>query len=297
MNWSRGEVELAKLLVLHLINEQRPSTAHIKAHCIYGEYLAETQSENIRTIIDSYFKKSINASKNYISIEIPTNASHYQPIEARKQFDLINKKQNYQLIAKCMNFQSIIFLIIVFMGFSIFIFSDADQEYQRIAAYKKSPEFEKKQNTFNKNQKILDDQTKAQKGFSKDESHSYTILKKSTDYDKNDIESTDCEYNYYLNLAVANYLNCILLESSDESNKSIVFRLFGLMISNQTNVAILSTIQHKYDRIASHKFIPMMPQITAHLSTNNSELSKVIELIVGKFALNRIFLNSYHLNE
>lgn len=104
LNWSRGEVELAKLLVLHLINEQRPSTAHIKAHCIYGEYLAETQSENIRTIIDSYFKKSINASKNYISIEISTNASHYQPIEARKQFDLINKKQNYQLIAKCMNF-------------------------------------------------------------------------------------------------------------------------------------------------------------------------------------------------
>lgn len=176
------------------------------------------------------------------------------------------------------------------MALSIFVFSDADHEYQRISAYKKSPEFEKKQNAVIKNQKILEekDQIRVTSKFTSDESHSYNILKKSTDYDVSDIQSTNSEYNYYLNLAIANYMNCILLESSGECNKSNVFRLFGLMISNQTNAAVLSAIHGKYNQIASYKFIPMMPQITAHLSNNNSELSKLIELIVGKIVFGRI---------
>lgn len=161
-------------------------------------------------------------------------------------------------------------------------FLDADREYQRIAAYKKSPEFEKKQNTIDKHEKMIEAK-KSNGDLTKDENLSLGILKRSIEVDRIDIQSTNVEYDLYLRLAVENYIKFLSLESSDESNQLMVFRLFSLLFSNQANTTILSEIRRYYDEIATHKFIPVMTQITTHLSNNNNELSQIIESIIRKF--------------
>lgn len=96
------------------------------------------------------------------------------------------------------------------------------------------------------------------------------------------IQATDKEYDVYLHLAVENYLECILLESPDEFTMSLIFRLFGLWISNQTDEKISHLVADKVNDIPAYKFVPLMPQITAHLGSSCTLLGDVIAHIVRK---------------
>lgn len=114
-----------------------------------------------------------------------------------------------------------------------------------------------------------------------EEGKSYTLLTKSTNIDKSDIQSTNKEYDLYLKLSVENYIECLLFE--DETDCFLMFRLFSLLLANQTDSAVLNEIQAKWNRIASYKFIEVVPQIIAHLTTSDDDLGNVIGQIIRKF--------------
>lgn len=161
---------------------------------------------------------------------------------------------------------------------------DADQEYQRIVAYKKSYEFIKKQSTVVKNQAMFAEMESRADTLTSEEKKLHRNLKLIIDMDTMDIQATDTEHDLYLHLAVKNYLKCILLEAADEFNMSLIFRLLGLWISNQADEKIASCMGDKVNRIPAYKFVPLMPQITAHLGSACAPLSATIAQIVRKWS-------------
>lgn len=157
---------------------------------------------------------------------------------------------------------------------------DADREYQRIAAYKKSTEFEKKLSNIRKNKAVAHEMNERCNTLTNDEKKSLTLLRKTVTIDDSDVKSTNTEYEQYLQLAIEHYIQSLLLETENEMSGSAIFRLFGLWFSNINNKEILKEIDDNYKNIATYKFISLMPQITTHLGTDG--IKDVIQDIVGK---------------
>lgn len=157
---------------------------------------------------------------------------------------------------------------------------DADREYQRIAAYKKSTEFEKKLSNIRKNRAVAHEMNERCNTLTNDEKKSLTLLRKTVTIDDSDVKSTNTEYEQYLQLAIEHYIQSLLLETENEMSGSAIFRLFGLWFSNINNKEILKEIDDNYKNIATYKFISLMPQITTHLGTDG--IKDVIQDIVGK---------------
>lgn len=70
---------------------------------LYGEYLAETRSENLQYIVDNYLKRSIaivhELSQNSEKIRKSNQSQEYW-----HQYDLDNRKRNYLISAKCKSY-------------------------------------------------------------------------------------------------------------------------------------------------------------------------------------------------
>lgn len=158
--------------------------------------------------------------------------------------------------------------------------SDADREYQQIAAYMKSAEFENKMANIRRNKDVYSNMEQRKSTFTTDERKSYVTLANFIRIDESDVNSTRKEYEHYLHIAIEYYIETLLLETDNATNGSAIFRLFGLWFSNSNNEDILKEIDENYKRIATYKFISLMPQITTHLSTE--VIKDVIQDIVCK---------------
>lgn len=117
--------------------------------------------------------------------------------------------------------------------------------------------------------------------LSKEEGTSKFLLERSIGIDKSDIESTELECTEYLRMALTHYLKTILLEQ-DDNNSAALFRVFSLWFSNKSDEKVLECLA-RLDQVASHKFLPMMPQIATRLSNENEPFSRKIEEIVCKY--------------
>lgn len=123
------------------------------------------------------------------------------------------------------------------------------------------------------------------RSLTRDQQISNYFLFRSLQTDESDVKSTNQEYAYYLHLAIDNYIQSLLLENSDES--STVFRLFGLWFANTSDEIILNKMQDHCERIPSYKFIALMPQITAQISSD--VIKGCIGQIVSEYCLSRQF--------
>lgn len=117
------------------------------------------------------------------------------------------------------------------------------------------------------------------RNLTQDEKRSCMIMNKTLGIDKSDVETTNTTYACYLHSAVENYMQSVLLEDSNES--SSIFRLFGLWFSNTSDQTVMQEIKDHYTNIPSYKFLALMPQITAHLSTE--VIKDLIEKIVCEY--------------
>lgn len=165
---------------------------------------------------------------------------------------------------------------------------DADREYQQIADYKKSSACEKKKSNISNNKNRLAEMKqrfRSGEDISKDEKSARFILEGTIKIDENDLKATEMDYDHYLEYAMENYLRCITLESNENnSNRSNMFRVFSLWLANNTNASANDTLEKYIAKVQSYKFVPLMPQITTHLSPNDDVFSKLIKRVVGKLS-------------
>lgn len=81
-------------------------------------------------------------------------------------------------------------------------------------------------------------------------------------------------YSYYVE-------SCIL---NDSLNDLIVFRIISLWFANKSNPTIYDVIKHT-SKIASYKFINVMPQITARLTNSDNQFNLFITQIIERCAI------------
>lgn len=159
------------------------------------------------------------------------------------------------------------------------IFADADREHQQIVDYMKSDKF------LNKNQSIKANTTQLKamqsKKMSKEETRTAFLLDKAISIDKREVDSTELECSEYLQTAVSSYMKTILLER-DEHSSATLFRIFSLWFTNHMNEKVTICLQKDFPNIATHKFVPLMPQISSRLSNENTVFSQIIESVVGE---------------
>lgn len=117
-----------------------------------------------------------------------------------------------------------------------------------------------------------------EKNLTMDEKRSCLQVEKFVTIDEADVNATNIEYEYYLQWAVKTYIESLLLESDNEMNSSTMFRIFSLWIANSADEIVLKEIEDNYKKIPTYKFIPLMPQISTHLSTDG--IKDIIEDII-----------------
>lgn len=103
LNWQRGESEMTQHMISTVIKEKQPTFTHARALGMMGEYMADGRLEDTKTIIDTYFLKSIRFSsnlKNKNHVKSESSYYYYAPDE-KERLELENRKRNYQAIAKC----------------------------------------------------------------------------------------------------------------------------------------------------------------------------------------------------
>jgi serine-protein kinase ATM len=145
----------------------------------------------------------------------------------------------------------------------------ADAEYQRIVKCMNSPDFKAKE-------AHMRESALAELGKSKDRDiiAAYTVNKKQSEIDKDEIDSMSSEKGVFLDLALKNYAECLCL--SDE-RVSTVFRVISLILENRSADADL-------ERVPSYKFIPVIPQLTPHLKTTKDDFQKLITELLTRLA-------------
>lgn len=118
----------------------------------------------------------------------------------------------------------------------------------------------------------------------KEETSARFMLQGTIKIDENDLRATEMDYDNYLEYAMKGYLKCITLKSDkNNSNHSHIFRVFSLWLTNKSNPIANDTLEKYIEKVASHIFVPLLPQITTHLSPCNDDFSTLIKRIVGEW--------------
>ncbi|XP_024944918.1 serine-protein kinase ATM isoform X2 [Cephus cinctus] len=94
------------------------------------------------------------------------------------------------------------------------------------------------------------------------------LSKKQSRNDVAELENIQMEKNMYLLLAMRYYMQTL---QETEDHNFIIFRLVSLWLDNTSDEKLNDLFDKNLDRIASHKFIPLVPQLAPHLNDDLSQ--------------------------
>lgn len=136
----------------------------------------------------------------------------------------------------------------------------ADAQYEQISAYMNSPIYESLKEYARSNDLI--DQTQMR---NQDIKRAVIISQKQSTNDAAELKNIEQERRNYLAQALKYYLKT--LRSSEEHNL-LIFRLVALWLDNMLDNEVNGELLDELDNVPSFKFIPLVPQLAAHVSND-----------------------------
>lgn len=260
-NWSIGDHLLAKRILTRLLpgSDIESHFTRIISRRLLGEYKAESYSDSVETLIDKNFTHSLEMLEKLKENRAAFVAKGFSG-EFIDTFVTDNQVKAYQAIAKY-----------------------SDREYNQICVHMKSNQFEMKMQTIARNEETLAESNRQIKAaMSNDTKRALSIVTSNVNIDKKEVESIETEKSKYLLLAIKNYLKMCYL--SDEFNDTTVFRIISLWFANISNADVTAIVRSESIKIASYKFVPALPQISARISNGNDDFHRLIANIMGKVA-------------
>lgn len=221
---------------------------------IYGEFLAETKSTNLLTLLEKFFKTSLTMLE---SIEQKTTGIVERmsiSVESLNEFVLENRILAYEAIAKY-----------------------ADREYNQLNGYMKSSLHTQKVERQKQNAKTIDEMGKLD--MTTEMRKSYFTLKRIDEIDRNEIHTTEKEHARFLDLALHNYVQASKMKS--DSSALAVFRIISLWFSNKRKSEVTRHLETNFPNIASHNFVPVLPQIAARINGGDNDFNRTVEQLIG----------------
>ncbi|KYQ49759.1 Serine-protein kinase ATM, partial [Trachymyrmex zeteki] len=225
LTWMKGEQVIARHLLRSLIEKKDPKPSlKAKALRVYGDWMAETKSENPQAVIQKYYLVSIEISE---AIDKQTS-------------DVIENLHDTQ--AALARF--------------------ADAQYQQISTYMNSPTYEAlKEYACSSADKVDHAQMMSNQYLKR----AVIISQKQSTNDAAELKNIEQEKRNYLAQALKYYLRT--LRSSEKYNL-LIFRLVALWLDNMYDDEVNEKLLDELDTIPSFKFVPLVPQLAAHISND-----------------------------
>ncbi|XP_053981121.1 serine-protein kinase ATM isoform X1 [Hylaeus volcanicus] len=238
----RKDLEIGRFLLRNLMHKETlDKNLRAQVLRVYGDWMAETKSENPEAVIKKYYLTSIDAS---FSINEQTTNS------------LKNLHDTQVALARF-----------------------ADTQFEQICSYMKSPQFESLRECI----------TYSGRGISmdsvpKDEDVRKALIlnQRQNINDVAELERIQKEKHKYLILALRYYL--AVLQQSEDYNL-LVFRVVALWLDNVQTKEVNDLLHVNLVKIPSFKFIPLAPQLAAHMNDVFDDFSKGIYKIMERCAL------------
>ncbi|KZC09469.1 Serine-protein kinase ATM [Dufourea novaeangliae] len=238
----RNDLEIGRFLLRNLIHKESLDI-NLRAQVlrVYGDWMAETKSENPQAVIKKYYLKSIDTSS---SIDEQTTES------------VKNLHDTQVALARF-----------------------ADAQFSQICSYMKSPQFESlKECVAYSSEKInMNAVTK-----DKDVRRALILNQRQTINDVEELEHIEKEKDNYLILALKYYL--LVLQQSEDHNL-LIFRIVALWLDNRNKKDVNDLLDSNINKIPSYKFIPLIPQLAAHISDVFDTFSQKVYEIMERCAL------------
>ncbi|KAL0100932.1 hypothetical protein PUN28_019367 [Cardiocondyla obscurior] len=223
--WMKGEQMIARHLLRSLIEKKIPiPSLRAMALRVYGDWMAETKSENPQAVIQKYYLASIGTSETI----------------NEQSSDVIKNLHNTQVA----------------------LARFADAQYQQINAYINSPTYKALKEYARSN---VDKVDHAQMMKNQDLKRAVIISRKQSTNDAAELKNIEQEKRNYLAQALKYYLKT--LRSSEEHNL-LIFRLVALWLDNMCDDEVNEELLDELDTIPSFKFVPLVPQLAAHISNH-----------------------------
>lgn len=140
----------------------------------------------------------------------------------------------------------------------------ADAQYEQITAYMNSPVY-KSLKEYARGNDTTDKLDHAQAIKNYDLKRAMIINQKQTTNDAAELKNIEQEKRKYLAQAVIFYLRT--LQSSEEHNM-LIFRLVALWLDNMLDEEVNEKLLDELDIVPSFKFLPLVPQLAAHISND-----------------------------
>ncbi|XP_015186804.1 PREDICTED: serine-protein kinase ATM isoform X1 [Polistes dominula] len=240
--WKRNDYEISRYLLRELIHRKSVDPVlQARVLRIYGNWMAETKSENPQTIIENYYQKSMIISKS-IKTKTP---------------DVIKNLHDTQVT----------------------LARFADAQFEHVKMYMKSSQFQSLKKCIEYSRNVHRYDTKFQDMEIK---KAMMINHKQSTNDAAELENIEKEKNNYLLIAVQYYL--LTLHQSEDYNL-LVFRLVALWLENSKNEEVNKLLEEYLNKIPSYKFLPLVPQLAAHMNNTLDEFSMKINETLERCAL------------
>ncbi|GLV35047.1 telomere fusion [Carabus blaptoides fortunei] len=159
----------------------------------------------------------------------------------------------------------------------------ADAQYQHVSDYIQSAVFKCKVATIKKFGDLAKQiHERSHQNPSNDERRAISLYERQRKIDETEVNNAFREKDIYLTLAVREYLR--LLEYSDSYNLK-VFRILSLSVANKTHSSLLVILEKKLTKIASYKYIPLLPQLVPHIGNQYDVFDKIINDLLERCAI------------
>ncbi|XP_017880998.1 serine-protein kinase ATM [Ceratina calcarata] len=240
----RNDLDVGRCLLLNLINKNTLD-GNLRAQIlrVYGDWMAETKSENPQTVIEEYYLRSINLSMS------------------------INEQSNDHEIVKNLH------------DTQVALARFADTQFEQISSYMKSPQFEILKECVTYSYKTIDEQSVPE---DRDVRQAMFLSRRQNTNDAEELEHIQKERNNYLILALKYYLRTL---QQSESYNLLVFRVIALWLDNVHHKEVNDLLEENLNFIPSFKFIPLVPQLAAHITEDLDQFHAKIYNIMRRCAL------------
>ncbi|KAL2712028.1 serine-protein kinase ATM-like isoform X3 [Vespula squamosa] len=240
--WKRNDYEISRYLLRKLIlRKSIDPVLQARVLRIYGNWMAETKSENPQTVIENYYQESIKISKSIKS----------------KTSDVIKNVHDTQVA----------------------LARFADAQFEHVKMYMKSPQFKSLKECVEYSCSAVKYDSTLQ---DTDIKRAVILSQKQNTNDTAELQNIEKEKNNYLLIAVRYYL--LTLYQSEDYNL-LVFRLIALWLENAKNKEVNKLLEENLDKIPSYKFLPLVPQLAAHMNNVSDEFSVKINKTLERCAL------------
>ncbi|XP_035828475.1 serine-protein kinase ATM isoform X2 [Aplysia californica] len=233
--WARAESNIALNIMQNLIKDMTQDVIaknpplYPEVLSTYGNWLAETKSETPSVIISDFLQKTVDTILEQ-SLSEDSSASSWT-------------KTALEGFASLARF--------------------ADEQYQLLADYMKSPMYETKRDLLRRSRSELEECHQF-KGASK----YLKVMEKTSAIDEQELEALENDCQRYLHQALENYLRC--LKTGDLYDLKI-FRVVSLWFDNCSSLEVNQMIEDYSASIQSHKFLPLYYQLAARMSTRPTD--------------------------